>query len=175
MKGLAADGIDYQGFLYIGLMLTKSGPKVLEFNCRMGDPEAQAILARVDFDLAEALADAAAARLNPEKMHWKPGASACVVMASAGYPGKFETGREIHGLAEAAKLPEVKVLHAGTKRLGEQIVTNGGRVLGVTATGRGLPEALDKAYQAVGSIQFGGMHYRLDIGKLPAQSSAAGD
>jgi phosphoribosylamine--glycine ligase len=175
MKGLAADGIDYQGFLYIGLMLTKSGPKVLEFNCRMGDPEAQAILARVDFDLAEALADAAAARLNPEKMHWKPGASACVVMASGGYPGKFETGREIHGLAEAAKLPEVKVLHAGTKRVGERIVTNGGRVLGVTATGRGLPEALDKAYQAVGSIQFGGMHYRLDIGKVPAQSSAAGD
>ena len=175
MKGLAADGIDYRGFLYIGLMLTKSGPKVLEFNCRMGDPETQAILARVDFDLAEVLADTAAGRLNPEKMNWKPGASACIVMASGGYPGKFETGREIHGLDQAAELPEVKVLHAGTKRVGETLVTSGGRVLGVTATGRGLAEALDRAYQGVGKIQFGGMHYRLDIGKLPAQSSAAGD
>ena len=175
MKGLTADGIDYRGFLYIGLMLTKSGPKVLEFNCRMGDPETQAILARADFDLAEVLADTAAARLNPEKMNWKPGASACVVMASGGYPGKFETGKEIRGLAEAAKLPEVKVLHAGTKRVGEKTVTSGGRVLGVTATGRSLAEALERAYQAVGKIQFGGMHYRRDIGKLPAQSSAAGD
>jgi len=156
-------------------MLTKSGPKVLEFNCRMGDPETQAILARVDFDLAEVLADTAAGRLNPEKMNWKPGASACIVMASGGYPGKFETGREIHGLDQAAELPEVKVLHAGTKRVGETLVTSGGRVLGVTATGRGLAEALDRAYQGVGKIQFGGMHYRLDIGKLPAQSSAAGD
>ena len=175
MKGLAADGIDYRGFLYIGLMLTKSGPKVLEFNCRMGDPETQAILARADFDLAEVLADTAAARLNPGKMKWKPGASACIVMASGGYPGKFETGREIHGLAQTAGLPEVKVLHAGTKRVGETLVTSGGRVLGVTATGRDLAEALDRAYQAAGKIQFGGMHYRLDIGKLPAQSSAAGD
>ena len=175
MKGLAADGIDYRGFLYIGLMLTKSGPKVLEFNCRMGDPETQAILARADFDLAEVLADTAAARLNPERMNWKPGASACVVLASGGYPGKYKTGEEICGLPEAAKLPEVKVLHAGTKRVGEKTVTSGGRVLGVTATGRSLPEALEKSYQAVGKIQFGGMHYRLDIGKLPEQSSAAGD
>jgi len=175
LKGLAADGIRYQGFLYIGLMLTKQGPKVLEFNCRLGDPETQAILARVDFNLAGVLADTAAGRVEPAKLKWKPGASACVVMASGGYPGKFETGKEIRGLAEAAKLSDVKVLHAGTKRMGEKIVTNGGRVLGVTATGRGLPEALGKAYEAVGTIQFGGMHYRKDIGKLPAQSSAAGD
>src|SRR6202140_4708375 len=98
LHGLAADGIRYQGFLYIGLMLTNSGPKVLEFNCRLGDPEAQAILARLDFDLAEALADAAAGRLDPEKWKWRPGASACVVLASGGYPGKFENGKTINGL-----------------------------------------------------------------------------
>jgi phosphoribosylamine---glycine ligase len=166
MKGLVADGIHYQGFLYVGLMLTKNGPKVLEFNCRLGDPETQAILARVDFDFAEVLADAAGGNLKPEKMKWKAGASACVVMASGGYPGKFETGKEIRGLAEAAHVADVKVLHAGTKRVGESIVTNGGRVLGVTATGDTLNVALQKAYEAVGKIQFDGMHYRKDIGKL---------
>jgi phosphoribosylamine--glycine ligase len=175
MKGLAADGIRYHGFLYIGLMLTKSGPKVLEFNCRLGDPETQAILARLDFNLAEALAEVAAGRLQPEKLKWKPGASACVVLASGGYPGKFETGREISGLTEADQIPDVKVLHAGTKREGDKIVTSGGRVLGVTSSGKDLSEALQKAYRAAGKIQFGGMHYRKDIGKLPAQSSAAGD
>ena len=175
MKGLAADGIRYQGFLYVGLMLTKSGPKVLEFNCRLGDPETQAILARVDFDLAEVLADAAGGHLKPEKMKWKAGASACVVMASGGYPGKFETGKEIHGLADAARVADVKVLHAGTKRTGETIVTNGGRVLGVTATGNTLSGALQRAYEAAGKIQFEGMHFRKDIGKTHQQSSAAGD
>jgi phosphoribosylamine--glycine ligase len=175
MKGLAADGIRYQGFFYIGLMLTKSGPKVLEFNCRLGDPETQAILARVDFNLAEVLADAAGGNLKPEKMRWKPGASACVVMASGGYPGKFETGKEIRGLPEAARVDDVKVLHAGTKRVGDSIVTNGGRVLGVTATGNTLSAALGKAYEAAGKIQFEGMHYRKDIGKPQQQSSAAGD
>ena len=173
MKGLAADGIRYQGFLYVGLMLTKNGPKVLEFNCRLGDPETQAILARVDFDLAEVLADAAGGNLKPEKMKWKAGASACVVMTSGGYPGKFETGKEIRGLAEAARVADVKVLHAGTKRVGESIVTSGGRVLGVTATGNTLNVALQKAYEAVGKIQFEGMHYRKDIGKPQQQSSAA--
>lgn len=175
MKGLAADGIHYQGFLYVGLMLTKSGPKVLEFNCRLGDPETQAILARVDFDLAEVLADAAAGNLKPEKMRWKAGASACVVMASGGYPGRFETGKEIRGLAEAARVADVKVLHAGTKRAGEAIVTSGGRVLGVTAAGNTLNAALQKAYEAVGKIEFEGMHYRKDIGKAQQQSSAARD
>ena len=175
MKGLAADGIRYQGFLFVGLMLTKSGPKVLEFNCRLGDPETQAILARVDFDLTDVLADAASGNLKPEKMKWKAGASACVVMASGGYPGKFETGKEIRGLADAARVADVKVLHAGTKRLGESIITSGGRVLGVTATGNTLGAALEKAYDAVGKIQFEGMHYRKDIGKVQQQSSAAGD
>jgi phosphoribosylamine---glycine ligase len=175
MKGLAADGIRYQGFLYVGLMLTKSGPKVLEFNCRLGDPETQAILARVNFDLADVLADAAAGNLKPEKMKWKAGASACVVMASGGYPGKFEAGKEIRGLVEAARIVDVKVLHAGTKRAGDSIATSGGRVLGVTATGNTLSAALQKAYEAVGKIQFEGMQYRKDIGKAQQQSSAAGD
>jgi phosphoribosylamine---glycine ligase len=175
MKGLALDGIHYQGFLYVGLMLTKNGPKVLEFNCRLGDPETQAILARVDFDLGEVLADVAAGKLKPEKMKWKAGASACVVMASGGYPGKFETGKEIRGLADAARVADVKVLHAGTKRVGDSIVTSGGRVLGVTATGNTLNIALGKAYEAVGKIQFDGMHYRKDIGKPQKQSTAAGD
>ena len=175
IKGLAADGIRYQGFLYVGLMLTKSGPKVLEFNCRLGDPETQAIAARVDFDLAEVLSEVAAGKLRPEKLKWKPGASACVVLASGGYPGKFESGKEIHGLEEAAKIPEVKVLHAGTKREGEKIVTSGGRVLGVTATGQTLEAALQRAYQAAAKVEFEGMHYRRDIGRHGRQSTAAGD
>ena len=175
MRGLAADGIPYQGFLYVGLMLTKIGPKVLEFNCRLGDPETQAILARVDFNLAEVLADVAAGNLKPEKMKWKSGASACVVMASGGYPEKFETGKEIRGLAEAGRVADVKVLHAGTKRAGDLLLTSGGRVLGVTATGNTLNAALQKAYEALGKIQFEGMQYRKDIGRAQQQNSAAGD
>jgi phosphoribosylamine---glycine ligase len=175
LEGLQADGIRYQGFLYVGLMLTKQGPKVLEFNCRLGDPETQAIAARMDFDLAEVLADVAAGQLQPERLKWKPGASACVVLASGGYPGKFVNGKEIHGLDEVAKLADVKVLHAGTKRDGQKIVTNGGRVLGVTATGNSLDAAMRKAYLAAGTIHFDGMHYRRDIGRHGRQSSAAGD
>jgi len=175
MRGLAADGIRYQGFLYIGLMLTRTGPKVLEFNCRLGDPETQAIVARIDFDLAEVLSDVAAGKLRPEKMKWKPGASACVVLTSGGYPGKFESGKEIKGLAEAAQVPDVKVLHAGTRKQGDAVVTNGGRVLGVTATGSSLSAALQKAYQAAGKIHFDGMHYRRDIGRHGQQSTAAGE
>ena len=175
LRGLASDGIRYQGFLYIGLMLTKEGPKVLEFNCRLGDPEAQAIAARTDFDLAEVLASVAAGRLQPEKLKWKPGASACVVLASAGYPGKFETGKEILGLNEAAQIQGVKVLHAGTRREGGKILTSGGRVLGVTAVGDTTQSAIQKAYEAAGQISFEGMHFRRDIGRPGRQSLAAGD
>jgi phosphoribosylamine--glycine ligase len=175
LAGLQADGIHYQGFLYVGLMLTKDGPKVLEFNCRLGDPETQAIAARMDFDLAEVLSEAAAGKLQPEKLKWKPGASACVVLASGGYPGKFESGKVIRGLEEAAQIPDVKVLHAGTRREGEKIMTSGGRVLGVTATGNSLDAALQKAYQAAAKIRFEGMHYRRDIGRHGRQSSVAGD
>jgi phosphoribosylamine--glycine ligase len=175
LRGLAKDGLRYQGFLYVGLMLTKQGPKVLEFNCRLGDPETQAIAARMDFDLAEVLADVAAERLEPAMLKWKRGASACVVLASGGYPGKFESGKEIKGLAEAGQIPDVKVLHAGTRRQGNAIVTSGGRVLGVTATGDSLAAALQKAYQAAAKIHFDGMHYRKDIGRHQQQNTAAGD
>jgi phosphoribosylamine---glycine ligase len=175
LKGLRADGIRYQGFLYIGLMLTKTGPKVLEFNCRLGDPETQAILARADFDLTDVLADLAALRLDPAKLRWKTGASACVVLASGGYPGKFENGKRIDGLTDAEKITGVKVLHAGTRRDGESIVTSGGRVLGVTATGATLDLALAAAYQAIGKIRFDGMHYRKDIGAPTGRVQTAGD
>ena len=175
LRGLATDGIRYQGFLYVGLMLTKSGPKVLEFNCRLGDPETQAIAARMDFDLAEALANLAAAELQPEKLKWRPGASACVVLASGGYPGKFEGGKQIKGLTEAAQVSNVKVLHAGTKRQGDAIVTSGGRVLGVTASGQSLEAALHKAYTAAEKIHFDGMHYRKDIGRHGQKTKTAGD
>jgi phosphoribosylamine---glycine ligase len=175
LRGLAADGIRYQGFLYVGLMLTESGPKVLEFNCRLGDPETQAIVARMDFDLADVLADVAAGELKPEKLCWKPGASACVVLASGGYPGKFESGKEIRGLAEAGRMADVKVLHAGTKRQGDVLVTSGGRVLGVTASSESLPTAVQKAYEAAGKIHFDGMHYRRDIGQHSPKSKIAGD
>src|SRR6266446_5219093 len=175
LDGLATDGIHYQGFLYIGLMLTKSGPKVLEFNCRLGDPEAQAILARLDFDLAEILSDVAAGGLDPSKLRWKPGASVCVVLASGGYPGKSENGRRIEGLTAIKQITGVKVLHAGTKLVGEVVVTNGGRVLGVTAAGATLGTALASAYEAASRIHFEGMHYRKDIGAHATPLKAAGD
>jgi len=173
LHGLAADGIRYQGFLYVGVMLTKSGPKVLEFNTRLGDPETQAIVARMDFDLAEVLADVAARQVDVAKYKWKSGASACVVLTSGGYPGKFETGKAIRGLREAEIVSGVQVLHAGTKRDGDRIVTSGGRVLGVAAAGSSLEEALGRAYEAAGKIQFEGVHYRKDIG-AHARVGAAG-
>jgi len=175
LQGLAADGIPYQGFLYIGLMLTKSGPKVLEFNCRLGDPEAQAILARIDFDLAEVLSDVGAGRLDPSKLCWKTGASACVVLTSGGYPGKFETGKKIDGLTTAERITGVRVLHAGTKLAGDAVVTNGGRVLGVTASAASLKAALVSAYEAAAKVHFDGMHYRKDIGAQATGLRAAGD
>jgi phosphoribosylamine--glycine ligase len=175
LHGLAADSIHYQGFLYIGLMLAKSGPKVLEFNCRLGDPEAQAILARLDVDLAEVLSEVAAERLEPSKLRWKQGASACVVLTSGGYPGKFESGKDIEGLTAAEQITGVKVLHAGTKLLGETVVTNGGRVIGVTVEAPTLGGALASAYEAASKIHFDGVHYRKDIGAHATHLKAAGD
>jgi phosphoribosylamine---glycine ligase len=172
LRGLASDGIRYQGFLYIGLMLGRDGPKVLEFNCRLGDPETQAILARVDFDLAEALAHLATRRFQAEEWRWKPGASACIVISSKGYPGKFATGLPIRGLTELSSDSGVKVLHAGTRRQGESFLTSGGRVLGVTAYAADLPSALSKAYAATTRIRFEGMHYRSDIGGAGLAQSA---
>jgi phosphoribosylamine---glycine ligase len=175
LRGLANDGIPYQGFLYIGLMLTKDGPKVLEFNCRLGDPEAQAIVARMDFELAEILADVAARRLDPAKLRWKKGASVCVVLASGGYPGRFEIGKRVEGLTVNNNNSGVEIFQAGTKREHDSIVTSGGRVLGVTAKGDSLRAALKLAYQAVEEIHFDGMHYRKDIGANAGHVKAAGD
>jgi phosphoribosylamine--glycine ligase len=175
LAGLAADGIPYQGFLYIGLMLTSSGPKVLEFNCRLGDPETQAIVARMDFDFAEVLEDVALGGLKPSKLRWKPGASACVVLASRGYPGKFQAGKHMDGLTALEQITGVKVLHAGTKRVGEEILTSGGRVLGVTSVGPNLGAALGSAYAAAEKVHFDGMHYRKDIGRHLSSSKASGN
>jgi phosphoribosylamine--glycine ligase len=175
LEGLASDGIPYQGFLYFGLMLTKDGPKVLEFNCRLGDPEAQAIVARMEFDLAEILADVAAKRLNPEKLRWKRGASVCVVLASGGYPGKFEIGKRIEGLTASRDDTGVEIFQAGTRREQNSLVTSGGRVLGVTAAGASLEQALSLAYQAAEKIHFDGMHYRRDIGASVGRIKVAGD
>jgi phosphoribosylamine---glycine ligase len=175
LRGLATDGILYQGFLYIGLMLTKSGPMVLEFNCRLGDPEAQAILARLGFDLAEILSDVATGRLDPSKLRWKRGASACVVLTSGGYPGEFERGKKIDGLTSAEQITGVKVLHAGTRLEGDALLTNGGRVLGVTAAALNIEAALASAYEAACRIHFAGMHYRKDIGANATRLQAAGD
>lgn len=174
LRGLAVDGIRYHGFLYIGLMLTAKAPKVLEFNCRLGDPEAQAIAARMDFDLAEVLADTAAGQLDTAKIRWKPGASVCVVLASGGYPAKFESGRRIEGLTSVQNISGVKVLHAGTRREAGSLVTSGGRVLGVTAIGKTLEAAVNAAYASAEKIHFDGMHYRRDIG-VTGRRTAAGD
>lgn len=164
IAGLCEEGIPYTGFLYFGLMLTASGPTVLEYNCRMGDPETQPIVARMDFDLAAALDAVASRKLESVKPAWKPGASVCVVMASRGYPDSSETGRVIEGLAEAEAMPDVAVFHAGTKREGNAVVTNGGRVLGVTANGNSLSQAIQNAYEATRKIHFDGAQYRSDIG-----------
>jgi phosphoribosylamine---glycine ligase len=174
MRGLKADGVSYRGFLYFGLMLTADGPQVLEFNCRLGDPETQAIMARVDFNLAEVLLDAANGKLDAAKLKWKPGASVCVVAASAGYPGKFESGKPIRGLTDFSHDTGVKVLHAGTKKIGDSIVTAGGRVFGVTASGDSLDAALAKAYSGINKIEFEGKHFRHDIGASSKRVDVAG-
>jgi phosphoribosylamine--glycine ligase len=175
MRGLTSEGILYQGFLYLGLMLTASGPKVLEFNCRLGDPETQAIVARMDFDLAQVLAELAAENLKPSRLRWKPGASACVVIASRGYPGKFATGMKIDGLTDAERLNGVKIFHAGTQRKDDSIFTSGGRVLGVTSASDSIEAAMATAYDAVGEIRFEGMHFRKDIAAHARRVQAAGD
>jgi phosphoribosylamine--glycine ligase len=163
MRGCAAEGIDFRGILYPGIMLTKSGPKVLEFNARFGDPETQVYLPRLENDLVELLDASVSGTLNKIELKWSPLASVCVVMASGGYPGSYAKGKPILGLAEAAKLPNTKVFHAGTALKDGQIVTNGGRVLGVTAWAKDLKSAQAAAYAAVEKIQFDGAHFRRDI------------
>jgi len=175
LHGLAADGIRYQGFLYIGLMITSEGPKVLEFNCRLGDPETQAIMARLDCDLSEILHDLSVRRFDPTKFRWMSGASVCIVLASEGYPGKYSTGKPISGLTNLTANTGVKVLHAGTKLIGDVIATSGGRVLGVTSAAPTLDEAVANAYAAVNSIKFDGMQFRRDIGTQAGLAHTAGN
>ena len=163
LRGCAAEGIDFRGILYPGVMLTKDGPKVLEFNARFGDPETQVYLTRLESDLAELLVASAEGTLANTDLKWSAMPSVCVVMASAGYPGSYAKGQPIHGLAEAARLPNTKVFHAGTARSGDQIVTAGGRVLGVTAWAKDLRGARDAAYAAVEMIRFEGAQFRRDI------------
>ena len=155
--------MNYTGFLYAGLMMTADGPKVLEFNVRLGDPETQPLMHRMKSDFVPALLAAADGRLAGHSLEWRPGPSVCVVVASAGYPGKYETGKEIRGVERAENHGAV-VFQAGTRMLHGRLETNGGRVLGVTASGADLPAAITAAYDAVGKIDFEGMHYRRDIG-----------
>jgi phosphoribosylamine--glycine ligase len=163
IRGLVQDGRPYRGFLYFGLMMSGDGPKVLEFNCRTGDPETQALVMRMDFDLAGALQAVVERKLGQIKPSWGPGASACVVVASGGYPGEFATGKAIEGL-ETHQGSQAVVFHAGTKREGDRFYTAGGRVLGVSAAGNDLPQALQECYDICSSIAFHGAHFRRDIG-----------
>jgi len=163
MRGCAAEGIDFRGILYPGIMVTKDGPKVLEFNARFGDPETQVYLMRLENDLVELLDASTGGTLGKIELKWSDLASVCVVMASGGYPGNYAKGKPITGLVEAAQLPDIKVFHAGTALAGGAIVTNGGRVLGVTALGRSLKTAQAAAYAAVQKIHFEGAQFRRDI------------
>ena len=163
LKGCAAEGIDFRGILYPGVMLTPAGPRVLEFNARFGDPETQVYLTRLENDLVELLEASVEGTLAGHELRWKPQASVCVVLASGGYPGAYPKGKVIRGIEEANRLKGTKVFHAGTARSGEEIVTNGGRVLGVTALGRDLAAARSAAYQAVERISFEGAQFRRDI------------
>jgi phosphoribosylamine--glycine ligase len=163
LRGCAEEKIDFRGILYPGVMLTKSGPKILEFNARFGDPETQVYLTRLENDLVELLDASVSGTLDKIELKWKAAASVCVVMASGGYPGNYAKGKPIRGLDEAAKLPGVKVFHAGTAKNGNEIVTNGGRVLGVTALGKDLKAAQSAAYAAVEKINFDGVQFRRDI------------
>jgi phosphoribosylamine--glycine ligase len=172
IRGLRKDGIVYKGILYAGLMITGDGPKVLEYNVRFGDPECQAVLPCLQSDLLTVMMATVNRGLEGCRLTWYDRHAACVVMASGGYPGAYEKGREIKGLGEAAGLEDVFVFHAGTVLKGSKTVTAGGRVLGVTAWGATLQVALDKAYAAAGLISFKGAHYRKDIGYRALRRSA---
>jgi len=164
VRAMAAAGRPYQGVLYAGLMLVDRRPYVLEFNARFGDPEAQVLMMRLDSDLLPLLLATTDGTLKRQTCRWREEAAACVVMVSRGYPETYEPGKPISGLSTAPEVPGVVVFHAGTARRGEQLVTNGGRVLGVTARGPDLRRALDCAYQTVHRISWDGVHYRTDIG-----------
>ena len=164
LAGLQAEKIDYHGVLYAGLMLTERGPQVLEFNCRFGDPETQVVLPRLEGDLVDAIEATIDGTLDRLSVMWKSDAAVCVVIAAGGYPGRFECGKPIVGLKEAARLDKVCVFHAGTRQdVTGKIVTDGGRVLGVTALGASIEQAARRAYEAVERIHFDGAQFRRDI------------
>lgn len=181
IKGLSNEGITYKGILYVGIMITSDGPKVLEFNVRFGDPETQVMLPRLNSDLVEAMLATAEERLSQLKnsggLNWDRRSCVCVVCASGGYPGKYEKGKEIVGLEKVKILPDIVVFHAGTKSLiangKSHIVTNGGRVLGVTGLGNTIKQAIEQTYEAVKMIHFDGMHYRKDIAQKALGSAVA--
>ncbi|MBU0502837.1 MAG: phosphoribosylamine--glycine ligase [Candidatus Omnitrophota bacterium] len=179
IDGLAKEGIEYKGVLYAGIMLTKDGPKTLEFNVRFGDPETQAILPRMKSDLLEVMLAVVEGKLSKiSQFKWDERSCVCVVCASEGYPGAYQKDKKIFGLDQAAQIKDIVVFHSGTIRPavhGQQstakYMTNGGRVLGVTGLGNTVKEAIDNTYQAVGKISFEGMHYRRDIGQKAVSSS----
>ena len=164
LAGMAAEGTPYRGFLYCGLMVTEDSPKVLEYNVRLGDPETQPIMMRLRLDLVDLLLSLRDGQLSAQEVHWSPNPAVCVVLCSKGYPGTPETGQMITGIPEAESLGGVKVFFAATKVQDRQLVTSGGRVLGVTALAEDLPSAIERAYTAVDKIHFEGMHFRRDIG-----------
>lgn len=164
VQAMAQEGNPFVGVLYCGLMMTARGPQVLEFNARFGDPETQAILLRLESDFVDALEACIDGRLDQIELRWARGASACVVASSAGYPGSYDTGFPIHGLEAGARIAGVQIFHSGSAQQGTELVTSGGRVLGVTAAAASLEDALERAYQAMGDIDFKGMYYRRDIG-----------
>jgi phosphoribosylamine--glycine ligase len=159
----------YHGFLYFGLMMTLSGPMLLEYNVRLGDPETQPILMRLRSDLAELLVASREGQLASVDAHWSPNPAVCVVLTSKGYPGKSEIDKTITGFEAVEALGGVKIFHAGTRVKDHQLITTGGRVMGVTAIAEDLPSALQRAYAGVNKLQFEGMHYRKDIGAKALQ------
>ncbi len=163
LRGLHEEGITFRGLLYPGLMISADGARVLEFNCRFGDPETQAILPRMKSDLLPLLEATIDGKIENCTIEWDARAAVTVVLASGGYPGKYETGKAISGLDEAEKIDDVHIFHAGTKRTNGGIVTSGGRVLAVTALGSTIAAARERAYEAVSRIHFEGCHYRRDI------------
>ena len=165
IRGMREEGTPYRGVLYVGLMITHEGPRVVEFNCRFGDPECQVLLPRLKTDLLPLLAAVAEGKSLPASLAWNADSSVCVILTSAGYPGRYETGRIIHGVERAERLPGITVFHAGTAARDGGLVTAGGRVLGVQALGTDLAKAIKLAYRAVGRISFKGAHFRTDIGR----------
>jgi phosphoribosylamine--glycine ligase len=163
VRGLKDMGITYRGVIYAGLMISPVGPKVLEFNCRFGDPETQAILPLLSTDIVDLMIESAEGRLKDEVVQISNQSAVCVVMASGGYPGHYEKGKTIQGVRQVSK--DVLIFHAGTKWKDNELVTSGGRVLGVTATGDSVSQAIEKAYKAIGTITFDGAYYRRDIGQ----------